>query len=101
MGDVYRIGEVTVQVSQPRKPCWQLSRRRRIADLAQQVLTNGRSGWYFRVLQEGQVAPGQELRLCDGQRPAQWAIAPSPSGLSPAPTRSCTMTSTTKRRRLS
>lgn len=74
IGDVYQIGGATVQVSQPRKPCWKLSRRWRIADLTQQVLANGRSGWYFRVLQEGQVAPGQSVKLCDRPFP-QWTIA--------------------------
>jgi MOSC domain-containing protein YiiM len=74
VGDTYAVGEARVQVSQPRKPCWKLSRRWRIADLAQQVLFNGRSGWYFRVLQEGQVAPGQEMQLCDRPYP-EWTIA--------------------------
>jgi MOSC domain-containing protein YiiM len=74
VGDTYAIGEARVQVSQPRKPCWKLSRRWRIADLAQQVLANGRSGWYCRVLQEGQVTPGQAMRLCDRPYP-EWTIA--------------------------
>jgi len=74
VGDTHTIGEARVQVSQPRKPCWKLSRRWRIADLAQQVLANGRSGWYFRVLQEGQVAPGQVMQLCDRPYP-EWTIA--------------------------
>jgi MOSC domain-containing protein YiiM len=74
VGDTYVIGAARVQVSQPRKPCWKLSRRWRIADLAQQVMVNGRSGWYFRVLQAGQVTPGQEIRLCDRPYP-KWTIA--------------------------
>lgn len=73
VGDVYQIGEALVQVSQPRSPCWKLSRRWRIADLAQQVLANGRSGWYFRVLQEGQVAPRQAVELRNRPCP-QWTI---------------------------
>ncbi len=74
IGDTYTIGEATIQVSQPRQPCWKLSRRWRIADLASQVIANGRSGWYFRVLQPGQVQPGQALELRDRPHP-EWTIA--------------------------
>lgn len=74
IGDTYEIGDVKVQVSQPRQPCWKLSRRWRIKNLAQQVQKMGFTGWYFRVLQEGIVAPGLELVLCDRPYP-QWTIA--------------------------
>ncbi|WOD40261.1 MOSC domain-containing protein [Nodosilinea sp. E11] len=74
VGDVYQIGEARVQVSQPRQPCWKLSRRWRVADLALQVKANGRTGWYFRVLQAGLVQPGLEVLLCDRPFP-QWTIA--------------------------
>lgn len=74
IGDIYAIGSARVQVSQPRQPCWKLSRRWRIADLALQVKANGRSGWYFRVLQEGSVQPGLTVTLCDRPYP-QWTVA--------------------------
>ena len=74
VGDIYTIGEAVVQVSQPRQPCWKLSRRWRIEDLAQQVLANGRTGWYFRVLQTGIVSPGQAVALQERPCP-EWPIA--------------------------
>ena len=74
IGDVYHIGDAQVQVSQPRQPCWKLSRRWRIRDLALQVRTVGRTGWYFRVLQAGTVEPGMELLLCDRPLP-NWTVA--------------------------
>lgn len=74
IGDIYAIGSARVQVSQPRQPCWKLSRRWRIADLALQVKDNGRSGWYFRVLQEGTVEPGLAVTLCDRPYP-EWTVA--------------------------
>jgi MOSC domain-containing protein YiiM len=74
IGDIYDLGEATVQVSQPRQPCWKLSRRWRIADLAVQVKTVGRTGWYFRVLQEGMVEPGMVLTLRDRPYP-EWTVA--------------------------
>jgi len=50
IGDIFRIGKVTFQVSQPRQPCWKLARRWRMHELVRFVVHNGRSGWYLRVL---------------------------------------------------
>ncbi|MEZ6153174.1 MAG: MOSC domain-containing protein [Pirellulaceae bacterium] len=74
IGDVWTIGEATVQVSQPRQPCWKLARRWDIKDLALQVQQTGRTGWYFRVLVEGTVQPGMALALAERPNP-QWTIA--------------------------
>jgi MOSC domain-containing protein YiiM len=74
IGDVYEIGAARIQVSQPRQPCWKLSRRWRIKDLALQVQQTGRTGWYFRVLKEGYVESNLSLILVE--RPfSQWTIA--------------------------
>ena len=75
IGDVWRTGgAVTVQVSQPRQPCWKLARRWQIKTLTAQVVENGKTGWYFRVLAEGAVTAGDPLTLVD--RPhTQWTIA--------------------------
>lgn len=51
-----------------------LSRRWRVKDLALQVKANGRSGWYFRVLDEGMVKPGLAMVLCDRPYP-EWTVA--------------------------
>ena len=74
IGDIYQIADVQVQVSQPRQPCWKLSRRWRIQDLALQVKTTGRTGWYLRVLKEGTLESGAKLALCDRPYP-EWTIA--------------------------
>lgn len=73
IGDTYRIGTATVQVSQPRQPCWKLARRWRVKDLTAQVERTGKTGFYFRVLQHGQVYPGAEFQLLDRSYP-QWPI---------------------------
>ncbi len=73
IGDVFQIGTAVVQISQPRQPCWKLARRWRIKDLAVRVEQTGRTGWYFRVLVEGQVEAGQELQLTDRPHP-QWTV---------------------------
>jgi MOSC domain-containing protein YiiM len=63
IGDVWRIGNVQLQVSQPRQPCWKLARRWHIKDLALRVQRNGRTGWYFRVLKEGNLGPELPIEL--------------------------------------
>jgi len=63
MGDVYAIGEVRVQVSQLRGPCFKLARRVGRPDMVERVLETGRSGWYVRVLTPGLVAARQAVVL--------------------------------------
>ena len=74
IGDIYRIGEAQVQVSQPREPCWKLARRWRMKDLPKRAIANGRLGWYFRVLTEGVVESGLPLILVDRPLP-EWSVA--------------------------
>jgi MOSC domain-containing protein YiiM len=74
IGDTYKIGEAIIQVSQPRQPCWKLSRRWRLKNLALQVQKTGRTGWYFRVLKEGYVERNLPLILLMRPFP-QWTIA--------------------------
>jgi MOSC domain-containing protein YiiM len=75
IGDVWQIGDrVVVQISQPRQPCWKLARRWRIQLLALQVQQTGRTGWYFRVLNAGLVAPGMPLALVERPHPT-WSVA--------------------------
>jgi len=67
IGDIFNCGTAIFQLSQPRQPCWKLSRRWMIRDLAARVEETGRTGWYFRVLQAGVVESNSELVLT--QRP--------------------------------
>ncbi len=58
LGDVYRIGPVLLEVSQPRFPCWKLARRWLQKDLTARVERTGFTGWYHRVLAEGHIEAG-------------------------------------------
>jgi MOSC domain-containing protein YiiM len=51
-----------------------MSRRWQIADLARQVIANGKSGWYLRVLAEGEIAAPSRLELVSRPHP-EWTIA--------------------------
>lgn len=63
VGDIFRLGEARVQISQPRSPCYKLNLRFDVVDLACQMQKNGRTGWLLRVLQPGWVKPGDKLIL--------------------------------------
>lgn len=74
IGDIFQIGQVQVQISQPRQPCWKLARRWRMPALAKQVRSSGRTGWYFRTLQTGSVRAGDAIVLLQRSFP-QWTVA--------------------------
>jgi MOSC domain-containing protein YiiM len=74
IGDTYKIGDVVVQVSQPRMPCWKLSRLWNSEDLDNRVKQTGKTGWYLRVLQEGYVEANLVVELVARPFP-EWTIA--------------------------
>lgn len=65
IGDIVRIGDCQLQISQPRQPCWKLARRWKLPKLAVLVQQTGRTGWYYRVLQEGMIEAGLTLELIE------------------------------------
>jgi|SRR5699024_2607005 len=74
IGDTYQYGEAVIQVSQPRQPCWKPARRFKVLDFALRIQRSGRTGWYYRVIEEGYVEAGVTLELID--RPySQWSVA--------------------------
>ncbi|HJV54153.1 MAG TPA: MOSC domain-containing protein [Noviherbaspirillum sp.] len=74
IGDVFRLGGALVQVSQARQPCWKLNLRFGHPQMASLVQRSGRTGWYYRVLESGWVAPGEQLGLQE-RRHAGWPLA--------------------------
>lgn len=73
VGDTFRLGGALIQVSQGRQPCWKLNHRFGVPDMARRVQQTGRTGWYYRVLQTGTVAPGDRLELIDRLAP-DWTL---------------------------
>ncbi len=63
IGDIFQVGSALVQVSQPRQPCRTLAARYMRDDLVKLVVDSGRTGFYFRVLEEGIVEQGTALIL--------------------------------------
>jgi MOSC domain-containing protein YiiM len=73
VGDVWACGELVFEVSQPRQPCWKLARRWRVKDLPARVVESGRSGWYLRVLVEGEIVAGLPFTLTNRPNP-DWTV---------------------------
>jgi MOSC domain-containing protein YiiM len=73
LGDVYAIGSARVEVSQPRQPCSNITRRWNLRGLTERVEATGRHGWYMRVLDEGDVEPGQPVVLLERASP-EWSL---------------------------
>jgi MOSC domain-containing protein YiiM len=63
VGDVYRIGEIVTQVTQPRVPCYKLGVKMQSAKFPDVFMQSGRVGFYLRVLREGAVAAGDTIEL--------------------------------------
>jgi ferredoxin-NADP reductase/MOSC domain-containing protein YiiM len=61
IGDRYRIGGALFEVTQPRVTCYRLGIRMNEPEMAALVVKHGRPGFYFRVLEEGEVETGDEI----------------------------------------
>lgn len=74
IGDVYQVGEVVLQVSQPRYPCFKLAQKHGVTNLPARVIETGYSGFYLRVLQEGHLSVASTIDKLESH-PAQLTIA--------------------------
>ncbi len=61
IGDQYRIGSAHFEVTQPRVTCYRVGIRMDEARMAALLVAHGRPGFYFRVLEEGDVRAGDEV----------------------------------------
>ena len=74
LGDRFRLGTALVEVSQARQPCWKLDHRFGAKGVMAAVVTTRRSGWYYRVLETGQVRAGDDLEMVERRYP-EWPLA--------------------------
>ncbi|EYS96660.1 molybdenum cofactor sulfurase [Cupriavidus sp. SK-4] len=73
IGDRFRLGTALVEVSQARQPCWKLNHRFGYAGMSRAVQQSLRTGWYYRVLETGDVVAGDTLELVARPCP-RWSL---------------------------
>ena len=63
IGDHFQVGSAKLMVTQPRLPCFKLGIKFGRDDILRRFLVSGRTGFYFAVLEEGEVAAGDSISL--------------------------------------
>ncbi|KAF9697796.1 hypothetical protein EKO04_004447 [Ascochyta lentis] len=74
IGDRIAIGDIVVEVSEPRAPCYKLNHRFEVKDMAQRTQTLFRTGWLYRVIKPGTITAGDMIRLLERPHP-EWTVA--------------------------
>jgi MOSC domain-containing protein YiiM len=68
IGDRFRIGSALVEISQGRQPCWKIDHHFGVKGMTAGVIRTGRCGYYFRVIEEGLVGPGDTIAQVERAR---------------------------------
>ena len=69
IGDRFRIGSATFEVTQPRVTCYRVGIRMNEPRMPALLTASGRPGFYFRVIEEGEVAAGDPIvKVADGEQ---------------------------------
>ena len=65
IGNLYKLGEAVVQITQPREPCYKLGIRFDNQQILKQFIDHAYPGTYVRVVKEGAVTTGNVLELIE------------------------------------
>jgi MOSC domain-containing protein YiiM len=73
IGDRFRLGTALVEVCQGRQPCWKQAHRLGDKGVVAAMVKSGRTGWYYRVIEQGVVNAGDTL-VRTGRRHPEWSV---------------------------
>ncbi|PMD41045.1 PK beta-barrel-protein domain-containing protein-like protein [Hyaloscypha variabilis F] len=76
LGDIFQVGGedgVIIQISEPRQPCFMLNHRFEVKDMSLRSQNANRTGWYCRVLKEGQIQAGDAVNLVE-RKHTKWTV---------------------------
>lgn len=65
VGSIYRMGDALLQVTQPRVPCYKLAIRMSDPKFTKLFMQTQRTGFYLRVLEEGEIGADDNIELVD------------------------------------
>ena len=68
IGDRLEVGEVLLEVTEPREPCFKFASRMGYAGVVKQMVQSGYSGTYLKVVQTGSIRAGDAITLIPGAR---------------------------------
>ena len=68
IGDRLRVGSALLMVTQPRMPCYKLALRFGRDEMIQRFLASGRSGFYFSVVEPGELRAGSDIGVVSRER---------------------------------
>ncbi len=74
IGERFTLGSSLIEISQPRQPCWKIEHRFGIKGIVAKIIQTGRCGWYFRVLEPGQIAAGDQLERAEAGHDG-WSVS--------------------------
>ncbi|HET7241079.1 MAG TPA: MOSC and FAD-binding oxidoreductase domain-containing protein [Gemmatimonadales bacterium] len=74
IGDRYRIGSALFEVTQPRVTCYRVGIRMSEPRMPALLTSSGRPGFYFRVIEEGEVGAGDDIVQL-GEGPERMTVA--------------------------
>jgi MOSC domain-containing protein YiiM len=69
VGDRYRVGSAVVRVTTPRLPCYKLAAKFQRDDMIERFVLSGRCGFYFAVVEEGEVGAGDNFKFVGREDP--------------------------------
>jgi len=65
IGDIYKVGNAVVQITQPREPCYKFAMKFDSPNVLNQFIEHGYPGTYIRILDEGTVKNGDTFKLVE------------------------------------
>jgi MOSC domain-containing protein YiiM len=65
IGDIFKVGSVVCQITEPRFPCGIIDLQYGIRGMNKECLFDRKLGWFAKVIQEGQIKKDDEVELID------------------------------------
>ena len=69
IGDIFKLGSAKIQLSEGRKPCGTIDVKYGIKGVLKEIISTGRYGWFYKVLEEGEVNLEDELEFIERPYP--------------------------------
>ena len=69
IGDIFKIGEVKLQLTVPRRPCATINQSYEDKRILKEVMSSGHVGWFYKVITEGTISTSDKLEFIERPYP--------------------------------